>query len=174
MSGYQQTTSERVLHPQVLRRPHRLTRTARAHSSGDAWNRLPTRTIETQRNYPQSYLRRRQRGGTLRKSTLGRGKLKPGKNFVCPSNLTASSLSLGSSRAFGTNRSSHRLPVGTSLRTRSQTGRVKTSLGMDARWTSSRVQSTEKTREASFGCVTGVLSIWPMARHGRCIWYGSG
>jgi len=159
MSGSQQTTSERalrrgMLHPQVVRRPHRLTRTARAHTSGDAWNRLPTHTIETQRNCPQSYPRRRRRGGTLTRSTLGRGRSKPGKNFVCPSNLTASSLSLGSSRAFGTNSSSHRLPVGTSLRTRSQTGRVKTSLGMDARWTSSRVQSTEKTRAAS-------NSMWP-------------
>ena len=41
---------------------------------------------------------------------------------------------------------------------------------MDARWTSSRVQSIEKTRAASFGCATGASSTWPMARHGRYIW----
>ena len=175
MSGSQQTTSARalhhgMLHPQAMRRPRRLTRTARAHASGDAWNRPPIRMIKMQPSCPQSYPRRLQRGEILTRSTLGRGRSKPGESFVGPSSLAVSSLSLGSSRALGTNGSSHRLPTGTSPRTHSRTGKAKTSLDMDARWTSLRVQLTEKTQAASCGCVTGVSSTWPMARHGRCIW----
>ena len=175
-SGFQQTTSAHALHrgmqfPQVVTRPSRLSRTARAHASGDAWNRPPTRRIETQRSCPRSCPRRLRRDGTLTRSTLDHGKSKPGESFVVPFQPHRFiALSLASSRAFGTDRSSHRLAAGTSPRTHSRTGKAKMSLDMDARWTSSQAPSTEKTRAASCGCATGVSSTWPTARHGRCIW----